>query len=410
MSKPSFVRTAYILLWFPKPSETFVFREVKNLFEAGLPLSVYTLYGKLNKDLSVEMQSYEGELFHLGVRWVVLLPFFILYWLGRAPRKTVSILATILFRKWRGLEKTAENGWACLCAFYLAYRFEQDQIAHIHAPWACGCATAAWVASRLTEIPFSFTMRAWDIYPPDSLIGEKTKDALLIRSETQYNIDFLQKFTGAEAGKFFLTYNGVPMERVAPREVGLQPPYQLLAVGRLVGKKGYAFLLEACALLKQQDIAFHLHIVGDGPLESELKLLCEKLALDESVTFHGFCPYEAIPGFFKKADIFMMPCVIDTSGDRDGIPTVIMESLIHHVPVITTPVSGIPELIENGVTGVLVPEKDPQALADAVCELIHNPEDARKMADAGNVKVQQKFNAKKNHKKVLEIYEQCLAK
>lgn len=410
MSKSGFSRTAYILLWFPKPSETFVFSEVKNLFEAGVPLFVYTLYGKLEKNLSTDMLSYKGQVFRLGVRWSILLPIFILYWGAKAPRTTVSLLVTILFRRWRGLEKTAENGWACLSAFYLAYRFQQDKIEHIHAPWACGCATAAWVASRLTSIPFSFTMRAWDIYPPDSLICEKTDDALLIRSETQYNIDFLQKYTGARADKFYLTYNGVPMEHVAPRVVPLHPPYQLLAVGRLVGKKGYTFLLDACALLQQERIAFHLHIVGDGPLERELKDQCSKLGLDERLTFHGFCPYEAVPDFFRKSDIFMMPCVIDASGDRDGIPTVIMESLLHHVPVITTPVSGIPELIENRVTGLLVPEKNPQAIADAVCELIDKPQEARKMAEQGNQKVRQLFNAKKNHKKVLEIYEHCLSR
>lgn len=340
---------------------------------------------------------------------IAILPVFVFYWLLRSPLNTTKLIARILFRRWRGVEKTAENAWACFCAFYLAYRFEKDEIKHIHAPWACGCATAAWLASRLTNIPFSFTMRAWDIYPPDSLIHEKTRDTLFVRSETQYNIDYLQDITACSLGKFKLTYNGVPMTSEDAVPVSMVPPYKLLAVGRLVGKKGYEFLLQACGVLQANAIDFHLNIVGDGPYLKQLKRLCKSLQLESVVTFHGFQPYEKMPTFFQEADIFIMPCIIHSSGDRDGIPTVLLESLIHRVPVISTPVSGIPELIENGVSGILIPERDPSAIADAVTLLITEKEKAWDMADKGNQKVSELFNAEKNHKKVLALYNTYLS-
>jgi len=401
--------TAYVLLWFPKPSETFVFCEVKNLLQLGLPIYVHTLYGRIKRDLSSEMQSYEGRISRLGFRSLFVLPLFIMYWFFRSPVKVTKLIVQVVFRRWKGIEKTAENAWACFCAFYLAYRFEKDQIKHIHAPWACGCATAAWLASRLTDIPFSFTMHAWDIYPPDSLIYEKTKDALFIRSVTQYNIDYLQKLTACSLNKLHLTYIGVPMKSGHADPVRLESPYQLLAIGRLVGKKGYKFLLQACKVLKTKRIAFHLDIVGDGSYLEQLIKLCKSLELESHVTFHGFQPYESIPAFFTKADIFIMPCIIHSSGDRDGIPTVLLESLTHHVPVITTPVSGVPELIEDGVTGVLVPEKDPAAIAEAVILLVTEKQKAWDMADKGNQKVLEMFNAEENHKNILTLYDTYLS-
>jgi colanic acid/amylovoran biosynthesis glycosyltransferase len=404
LPEKSLAKTAYVLLWFPKPSETFVFSEVKSLLGFGLPLSVYTLYGKTKKNLSSEMKTYYGQVFRVGLYKILFLPIFVAYWLLRSPGKTIQLVVLLLLRRWKGIEKTAENIWACLCAFYLAYRFERDGIKHIHAPWACGCASAAWLASQLTHIPFSFTIRAWDIYPPDSLIKEKTRDAIFIRSETQYNIDYLTKFTGCSIAKFHLTYNGVstPSATIESREMA--PPYQLLAIGRLVGKKGFKYLLHACSLLKERSIDFHLHFVGDGLYLPRLKLLCRSLELKRHVTFHGFQPYEKIPEFFRRADIFIMPSIVHSSGDRDGIPTVIMESLLHHVPVITTPISGIPELIENGITGILVPQKDPAAIADAICLFISDKKKATAMAMRGHEKILKLFDKKKNHNKVLSLY------
>ena len=178
------LRIAYVLLWFPKPSETFIFREVANLRKLGLDLQVFTLYGPLTRDLSPEMQSVLLRVERLGLPYLRSAWQNFLFWWIKQPAVTWRLLKTVVFRHWRGPEREAESLWGALGGFYLARRFQEEKITHIHAPWACGPATAAWVAARLTGIPFSFTGRAHDVFTPDSLLPEKIRDAAFVRGES----------------------------------------------------------------------------------------------------------------------------------------------------------------------------------------------------------------------------------
>lgn len=400
------MKTAYILLWFPNPTETFIFREVENLRRFGLPLEVYTLYGPWKKNLSTEMAQTTVPIKRLGVKAFFLMLADILYWAFRKPGLTAWLFGRAWLRRWRGFEKTGENVWCFLGGFRLARFAEADGIQHLHAPWANGPATAAWVASALTGIPYTFTARAWDIYPPDALIEEKISGARFVRSETQANIRHLAVYAGGKTDKFRLTYNGVPFVAREDAPAPMQPPVKLLSIGRLVRKKGYDQLLEAISLLGAQSIAVTLTIAGSGPLLHALERQARRLGIAERVTFTGFISYDTIGGLFEASDIFVMPCVIAPSGDRDGIPTVIMEALMHRLPVVTTTVSGIPELIEDGVTGYAVPEKNPEALAKAIRKCIEGRGNALQMAERGRERVKQNFNPEKNHRNVFRLYSQ----
>jgi glycosyltransferase involved in cell wall biosynthesis len=397
-------RTAYILLLFPKPSETFIFREVVRLLALGLPLKVYTLYGPVRRDLSPEMQAFAGPVERLGRGFVREAPVHLLYWLRRQRRLVLKLLRALLVKPFYGLEKTGENLWAFLAGLYLARRFAEEGIEHIHAPWASGPATAAWVASRLTGIPFSFNTRAWDIYPPDGALGEKIEDAVLVRSETAYNIIQLTARYRCDPSKFHLTYNGVPLEHHQEAPVPMKPPYRLLALGRFVAKKGFDDLLCACQLLVQAGLDFTLTLAGDGSRRRRLERLTRHLRLTSKVRFPGFVTYDLVPDLFQEADIFIMPSVVAASGDRDGIPLVLMEALMHRVPVVATAVSGIPELIEDGVTGLLVPQKNPTALAAAVTRLCRDRETSLSMAEAGRDRVMTTFSPEANYRAVFELY------
>jgi len=403
-------KTAYILLWFPEPSETFIFREVMNLWNMEFPLKVFTLYGEKTDNLSPEMASVSNRMERLGIPFIKSGAKDVFYWWKRNPKLTSELLRTVPVRRWNGLEKGGENLWAFFCGFRLARRFEEERIEHIHAPWANGPATAAWIASRLTGIPFSFTARAWDIYPPDGALKEKIRDAAFIRSETRANIVYLSEYAGMGDEKMYLTYNGVPLKPRQEAPVSLRPPYKLLALGRFVGKKGYDFLLEACNILKSSGIDFHLTLAGGGPRMGQLKYLTWKLGLVGHVSFPGFVPYERVSELFSASDIFVMPSIIHKSGDRDGIPTVIMEALMHRVPVIATDISGIGELIENRVTGLLIPEKNAQAIADSIREFVGDRESALRMAEQGRDKVLRQFNPEVNHKKVVDLYQNLISK
>ena len=402
------MRTAYILLWFPAPTETFIFREVTNLKRFGLPLRVFTLYGAKTDRLSAEMREAAIDVERLGWRSLMKLAGGIRYWWRRKPDVVKELLLSIRSLHWSDVEKSAESVWALLASFELARRFEAQGIEHIHAPWASGCATAAWAAARLTGRPFTFTARAWDIYPPDGLIRAKIGDAALVRTETAANVRHLSAFADGRLDKFRVTYNGVPLQAERDAAVAMRAPYRLLAVGRFVRKKGFDQLLRAARLLSDGGIDFHLTIAGDGLLRWRLKWLAHHLGIAERVSFPGFVPHDAVAALFAASDIFIMPCVVAPSSDRDGLPTVILEALLHRVPVVTTAVSGIPELIEDGVTGLLVGERDPAAIAAAVRRLIDDREEALAMAERGRARVRQQFDPERNHRDILTLYQQLV--
>jgi colanic acid/amylovoran biosynthesis glycosyltransferase len=403
-------RTAYILVWFPKPSETFVFGEVVSLQRMGLPLRVFTLYGELRDHLSPEMRSCEVPVERLGLPYVKRVLSEMGHWRRRNPDLFAQLMREVPWRRWRGIEKGGESLWAFLCAFHMARRFQEEGIEHIHAPWACGPATAAWVASRLTGIPFSFTGRAHDIYPPDGAIREKIRDAVLVRTETRAGARQLNAYADGDERKIRVTHNGVPLGEVPLAVVPMHPPYRFLAVGRLVPTKGFDVLLSACQILALRQVDFRLTIAGNGSRLLALKALAFRLGLSERVSFPGFVTHDRVSGLFQNADVFVMPCLVDRSGNRDGLPTVILEALLHCVPVVATDVSGVGEIIEDGVTGRLVRERDPSALADAIQETVKDRERALAMAARGRQRVQEEFDASANHRRTMELYAEALAR
>jgi glycosyltransferase involved in cell wall biosynthesis len=399
-------RLAYILLWFPKASETFIFQEVVDLWKLGLWLKVFTLYGPLPQDLSMKMQSVASQAERLGLPYLKSALQDVFYWWVKRPSTTRWIFKTALFCRGRSPERQGESLWGALCGCRLARRFLEERITHIHAPWACGPATAAWVASHLSGIPFSFTGRAHDVFTPDGLLPEKVRDAALVRCESRAVMRRLLALTGEKNSKFRLTYNAVPLADSGPAPVPMQPPYQLLALGRLVGTKGFDFLIHACKILQESGGDFYLTLAGDGPQGRRLKDLARKLGLAQQISFPGFIAYDRVAELFRRADIFIMPCAVLADGNRDGLPTVILEALLHRLPVIATDVAGIGEVIESGVTGLLIPQKDPQALAAAVWQLVRDREAALQMAERGRRRVQQDFSPETNHRLVSELFRQ----
>lgn len=399
---------AYILLWFPKPSETFIFREVINLWKMGLPIKVFTLYGELKKQLSPEMWGVSNQVERLGIPYLKHAPGDLVYWWKRDPKTVSWLLRTIPVRRWRSLEVGGENIWSFFCGFTLARRFEEQGIEHIHAPWANGPATAAWVASRLTGIPFSFTGRASDIYPPDGALEEKIRDSLFVTSDNMTNIGYLQDLADGDTDKIYGIYNGIPLERHEEAPVPMTPPYQLLALGRFDRIKAFDVLLYACKILKDSGLKFQLTLAGDGPRRMIFKHLTRKLGLTELVSFPGFIPYNRVSEVFCSADVFVMSSAVHSTGERDGLPTVIMEALMHRLPVVSTDVCGIPEVIQDGVTGLLVPEKNTVALANAIIKMVGDRKSALEMAERGRSLVLREFDQERNAGKILDLYRRLI--
>jgi len=398
-------RVAYILLWFPEPSQTFVLEEVNTLVRLGLEVRVYALYGPRPPGRIDGMAPVLAPVTHMGAAAV-----------GKMFRSLVNLrrdwgpeagpfLRQVLCRRWRSLETAGEAFWAGLAGVYLARRCLADGIRHLHAPWADGPATAAWVASRLSGIPFSFSARARDLHPPDGALPEKLAAASLVRTNARANERYLTELAPWGAAKITNIYNGVSLAPRPAPERPWQPPFRLLALGRLVPKKGYDILLAACRRLAQEGFNFHLTLAGDGPQRQRLRRLIEVNGLKDRVSLPGFVPHREVPRLLQEADLFLMPSIIASSGDRDGIPNVIMEALLHEVPVVGSEVSGLPEVIRPGETGWLVRPGDPEALARTVREACSNAAEARRRALAGRDLVAQEFDSVRNYTRLKNLFE-----
>jgi len=402
----SLPKTAYILLWYPLPSETFIFREVENARAAGMPFHVYALYGEAGKNLSAQMQRISPNVSRLGLSSIPTILAALVWWALRRPVVTARILARVPWRRWSCLEVAGENIWAMCAGFALARRFLSDGIEHIHAGWGNGPATAAWVASWLSDIPFSFSARAGDIYPQDGALPDKMRAATAIHTNNKANIGYLAGIAPEAAGKIHQIYNSLTLTGRGQSPVHMEPPYRLLAVGRFCRTKGFDVLVDACALLTRRGFPFQLTLVGAG-LPWPTAVIRRRIrirGLRARIFLPGFVSHDRMSELYAASDIFVMPSVVHASGDRDGIPNVIMEALAHRLPVVATNVSGIPEVIEDGVTGRLVPQRDPEALADAIMALAADRHQALTMAEAGRVRVSAMFDPETNTRAILDFF------
>ena len=408
----SLPKTAYILLWYPLPSETFIFREVENAKAAGMPFFVHALYGEARKHLSPQMAAVAPTVARLGARAIPRILADMAWWAVRRPIETASILATIPWRRWSCLEVAGENVWAMCAGFTLARRFLADGIRRIHAGWANGPATAAWVASRLSGIPFSFSARAGDIYPPDGALAEKMRAAAAIHTNNKANIAHLTATAPDAAAKIRQIYNSLTLTGRDVSPVHLEPPYRLLAVGRFCRTKGFDVLIDACAILARRGFPFQLTLVGAG-LPWPTAVVRRRIrihGLRARVFLPGFVSHDRMGELYAASDVFVMPSVVHPTGDRDGIPIVIMEALAHGIPVVATDVCGIPEVVEDGVTGRLVRQRDPEALADAIMDLAADRDRAVAMAQAGCERVARMFDPETNTRSILDFFAQTAAR
>jgi colanic acid/amylovoran biosynthesis glycosyltransferase len=371
-------------------------------------IQVYSLYGKKLKNCSPEMLDFSYGVRRLGLYALPLIIRDVLYWNKRSPGCLKALAKEILFRRWCNLEVTGENWWAFFAGFRLARLLERDQIAHIHAPWAGGPATAAWVASRLSGIPFSLAGRAGDIYPPDGALSEKIRDSAFVRVNNLANVDYLASQAPGHASKIHLVYNSLTLSENGESEVNMTPPVKLLAVGRFARTKGFDVLLKACKVLKDRGFLFKLTLVGSGFQGPLLKSLRGRLGIEDCVDMPGFLSHDQLTYLLKSHDMLIVPSVVHSTGDRDGIPNVIMEALSHRLPVVATDVCGIPEVVRHGETGLIAPQNDPSALARAIMDMASDRERAVSMAGQGRELVKTMFNPETNARKLFALFKSHL--
>lgn len=298
----------------------------------------------------------------------------------------------------------------CLRMLYFSYLVLVHKINHIHAHFAATATTIALGMHKLTNIPYSFSIHAYDIFKNCVDVKElksKIASASFVRTVSQFHYDYLRSLNGFyNLPKIKIINYGVDVAHFKPITFPRSKKYTILSAGNLVPKKGFPVLLEACAELRKVMNNWHLIIVGNGPLRGELEMKINRLQLNDKVELMGKIPHADLNVFYNMCDVFVLACIVTEDGDRDGIPNVLMEAMAAGKPVISTNVAGIPELIIDGETGLLVPQKDPQALAEALYSLFLNEKLARKLAKKGREHVLNNFNINYTAEKLNFLYRQ----
>jgi glycosyltransferase involved in cell wall biosynthesis len=290
-------------------------------------------------------------------------------------------------------------------AIYIGLRLREMGIRHVHAHFAGMAARTAFWIHRFFPITFSFTAHANDIFAPREFeigLDQLVDAARVIVTETDYAARFLQERFPGCADRIHRVYNGLDLAEFGRADFSSDPPL-VVAVGRLIAKKGFLDLIRACGLLTERGKWFRCEIIGEGPLENKLNEQIERLNLQNRVALIGAKPQHHVRQRLEAANVFVLPSVIDPEGGMDNLPTVIMEAMATGLPVISTAIGGIPEMVLEDETGFLVPPSDVVALADAIEKLIGDPVPAQKMGRAGHERAQKLFPIEKNARELCAL-------
>jgi len=318
--------------------------------------------------------------------------------------RTIFLLFSDI-RKTGLLKKTSiKLSYQFMAANRLARILQTNQCSHLHVHFMDVPAQIAMYASSLTGIPFSITAHANDIFENAFLLKTKAERARKVITISEFNRRYLiqQDLPQNKLG-IVRCATKISENPKTPDKSSLTTP-TIGSLGRLVEKKGMDKLIRAISILIQNGYQLRLEIVGSGPLENELKSLCEDLRITSHVIFHGAIDNSKVPIWLNKIDIFVLACQIDSSGDMDGIPVALMEAMAHGVPVISTKLSGIPELIIHNKTGLLAEPGSASSMAKRIKEMIDNPEKAIFFHKNALHHIKMEFSISINRKRLVQVF------
>lgn len=260
-------------------------------------------------------------------------------------------------------------------AVYLGPRLKKAQVSHVHVHFAGLASRTAWWLKRLFGITYSFTGHANDIFcpKPDQRVslGELIHEASFVVVVSDFGTNWLRRHFPDSAHKIHRVYNGLDLS-VFKSAGSEYHPVRLLSIGRLIEKKGFKFLIETGRLLRSAGLPFVCQIVGEGPEQERLEELIREHHLSDMVQLTGPLPQTKLVEMLAQSSIFVFPAIHDSSGDTDNLPTVLIEAMASRLPIVATNIAGIPEIVQHDENGLLVPEKDPAQLADAIRALAGN--------------------------------------
>ena len=403
------LKIAYLAPEIPALSATFVYNEILGLEKSGhrvVPLSVHLPHSPAEGDALEDLRSRTEYLYRTPKSKMIRDN---LYLLARRPVRYLRVLASAIGDAGRvGLFNRV--GLGLLYRFAVAARVARilldENCTHLHVHFAHIPTDIAMYAAGMSAIPFSFTAHANDLFERGWLLEQKVRRAKFAVTISEHNRQFLIE-KGCPEDKIHVVRCGVDPGAFAARFACPSHPIPKMGtLGRLVEKKGIDDLIRACQMLKDRKIAFDLEIAGDGPMQSELQALVSDGDLAEQVHFKGPLAHDQVPRWLQGLDMFVLACKKDRNGDMDGIPVVLMEAMLAGIPVISTRISGIPELIEDGRSGLLAEPASSEHLAGAIARLLSDEtlySDLRKNAIA---MVQTEFDLSNNVARLNELFKE----
>lgn len=392
MSNDAPLRLLYVVSLFPCLSETFIVREVDALIDRGADVRILSLKQPSDSVVQPQAAALLDRAHHPANRWRTLAAASRM--LMTRPRLTLWFTATMLRHQWRQPITLVKGMVAVARALGRIDEIRAFDPHLLHAPWATYPATVAWFLSKFLDRPFSFTSRAHDIFVEDHMMTEKLSNAALAVTITEYNVRYMERWMPAQrAVPVHVIHSALDIGKLSFIRAGRQPN-KLISVGRLVPMKGFDILLQSLSELHARGVEFACTIIGEGKERERLEGLRAALGLETKVEFAGAMRNEEVIRQMRDATLMVLPCVRTPDGHSDGIPNVLMESMAIGLPVISTNISGIPELVSHGVNGCLVPAGDSGALADAIQSLLADQQRCDLFAAAGRRKVEQDFNVR----------------
>ncbi len=405
-------RIAYILWRYPYLTETFIRREVEALCSAGVALEVFALEPD-DPPVPQDAAFPIGPVVYFGPEDVAA---------GRAViRRHLTRHPWTVIRLWCFVVAHGIGGdgpwWRDRDILYLggqmASALTARGITHVHAPWANRYAAVAFIASRLIGATFTAQARASEMHRTVQApqVAGRLKFATFVITNSRYNErDLRIRLAPVGAPPIHVIYNGIDLSRFRPATRLERTGHRLLSVGRLVEPKGLRHLLDACFRLRDRGLDVSCEIIG-GPDEStdtatwvELRMMVTALKLESLVSFRGARSFSSVLRALERADIFVLPCVRGRDGSHDITPNALIEAMAMALPVVSTTSGAVPEIVDHGVNGLLVPPGDSDALADALERLVQDGALRESLGAAARRKVEDRFDAAKNVGRRVELF------
>ncbi|NVD08484.1 glycosyltransferase family 4 protein [Vibrio sp. JPW-9-11-11] len=391
------MRVAYVVKRYPRYSETFIVNEILAHEQAHQELFIYALLPPQDTHFQDIISRVRAPVAYLSAKAERASSFW-------EKQKAVALLYPMM---WAALSQYPKaSAREVLQALELCEHIRKKRITHLHAHFATTATTVSQIASAITGVPYSFTAHAKDIFHQEvdkKLLLKKFDSAQCAITVSDFNVTYLTQQLRVPKQQLKRIYNGLDLDEFAFHSPNLREPV-ICTVGRLVEKKGISDLIDACALLKERGVVFHCQIIGSGELYQALKQQINSLGMEGQVKMLGSLPQKEVKQYLQQAALFAAPCIVGHDGNRDGLPTVLLEAMAMGTPCISTDVTGIPEVIQHEVTGLMIEQRNPAQLAIAIERLLSDSEFRVSLANNARQKIEQDFDIHLNAARIRQCF------